>query len=163
MDKKIEGMLVDQMNFELSSAYIYLSMAAWFDSVNLSGFASWMKIQADEEKNHAMKMYHYLLESGRRPVWKAIDAPKAEWASPKEVFEDALKHEKAVTSRIYSIVDAAIELKDHATRVFLDWYVNEQVEEEANADEVLNKIAMVSASSQGLYMLDREMAGRRSD
>jgi len=163
MNKKIEGMLVEQMNFELSSGYIYLSMAAWCDSVNLSGFGSWMKVQAAEEKNHAMKMYHYLIESGARPVWGAISAPKTEWSSVKEVFEDALKHEKSVTSRIYAIADAAIEAKDHATRVFLDWYVKEQVEEEASADEVLKKIEMVAATSQGLYLLDKEMGARKGD
>lgn len=160
MNEKIEKMVNDQMNFEMYSAYIYMAMAAYCDSIDLSGFAHWFKIQVQEEMYHSIKMYNYLLERGGRPFWTQIDAPNKDWPSLKAAFEDALKHEKIVTDRINKIMDAAIEESDHATRSFLNWYVDEQVEEEASVDSILKKLDLIKDSGQGLFMIDKEMESR---
>lgn len=160
MNEKIESMLVDQMNFEMYSAYVYMAMAAYLDSVDMTGFSHWMKIQTQEEMYHSIKMYNYIVERGGRPIWAEIKQPASEYNSVKAVFEEALSHEKIVTSRINKIMDAAIAESDHATRSFLNWYVDEQVEEESNADELVKKLAMIDGHPQGLYMLDKELSAR---
>jgi len=160
LDKKIEKMINDQMNFEIYSAYIYLAMGAYFDAKGLPGFANWMKVQWQEELFHAKKMYIYLLDKGGRPFFTAIPDPGKNWDSPKAAFEHALKHEQTVTSRINAIKSAAMRAEDHATSVFYDWFVNEQVEEEKNVTEILQKLDLIGEKGHGLYMLDRELAGR---
>ncbi|MGC9318059.1 MAG: ferritin [Armatimonadota bacterium] len=160
IDERMAAAINDQINAELYSAYIYYSMSAWFEEQNLPGMAQWMKAQTQEELFHADKFFNYLTERGGRVVMKAIDEPQTEWDSPLAVFEHAYEHEQYVTGRINDLVDLAIELKDHATNQFLQWYVEEQVEEEASADEVVQQLKRIGDSANALYMLDREMGAR---
>ena len=158
--KKMEKALNDQINAELYSAYLYLSMVAYFESENLPGFATWMRAQTQEEVMHAMKMYDYVNERGGRVILKAIDEPPAKWESPLAAFEAAYKHEQLVTGRINDLVDLAIEEKDHAANTFLQWFVNEQVEEETSADAVVQQLKMAEGAPGALFMIDREMGQR---
>ncbi|HDR91361.1 MAG TPA: ferritin [candidate division Zixibacteria bacterium] len=160
IDKKMEGAINDQINAELFSAYLYLSMAAHFEDVGLAGMASWMKIQAQEEVFHAMKFFDFINERGGRVKLAAIEEPKFEWSSPLEVFEAGYKHEQYVTGRINDLVDIAEELKDRATFNFLQWYIEEQVEEEATADEIVNKLKLIGDNTSALFMLDKELGAR---
>jgi ferritin len=157
---KMEKALNDQINAELYSAYLYLSMVAYFESVNLSGFATWMRVQTQEEIMHAMKMYDYVNERGGRVILKAIDEPPAKWKSPLAAFEAAYKHEQLVTGRINDLVDLAIKEKDHAANTFLQWFVNEQVEEETSADAVVQQLKMAEGAPGALFMIDRELGQR---
>jgi ferritin len=156
----MEKALNEQTNAELYSAYLYLSMVAYFESVNLPGFANWMKVQTQEELMHAMKIYDFVNERGGRVVLKAIEAPPTEWESPLDAFEAAYKHEQKVTGLINNLVNLAIEEKDHATNSFLQWFVNEQVEEESSVDEVVQKLKMVEKAPGGQFMIDRELGQR---
>jgi len=160
MNSKIEKMLNDQMNFEFYSAYIYMAMAAYCDSIDLGGFAHWFKIQTQEEMYHGTKFYHYILERGGRPFFTQIDAPDKEWPSLKAAFETALNHEKIVTDRINKIMTAAIEESDHATRSCLNWFVDEQVEEESSVDAIIKKLNLVGDSGNGIFMMDKELEAR---
>lgn len=160
LKKKMEKALNEQINAEMYSAYLYLAMNAYFEGMNLAGAANWMRIQAQEEMVHAMKIYDFVNERGGRVVLKAIDGPDTEWDSPLAVFEAVLKHEQKVTSLIDKLVDLAIAESDHATNQFLQWFVAEQVEEEASADGVLQKVKLVKDSPNGLFMIDRELAAR---
>ena len=157
---KIQKALNAQMNLELSSSYLYLSMAAYFESENLNGFAHWMKVQSGEEYGHAMKIYGYINQRNGRVNLSKIDAPQSEWKDASEVFSDTLKHEQKVTQAIDDIVDLAITEKDHATNTYLQWFVTEQVEEEATAINILVKIKMVGENRNGLFLLDRELGMR---
>ena len=160
LNRKIETALNDQLNYELYSSYLYMSMASYFHSVNLKGFANWMTIQAQEELFHALKFYNFIIERGAKVILHQIHAPKTEWNSPKEAFESRTKHEQFVTERINKLVDLAIENKDHATNIFLQWFVTEQIEEEASASDVINKLKLMGDSAGGLFMLDSELAQR---
>jgi len=161
--ENIQEAINKQINTELFSAYLYQSMGAYLDSENLGGMSAWMNMQAKEEVEHAMKFYNYLLKRGGRVKLYAIDEPQFEWNSPLEVFEASYEHEQYVTGRINDLVDLAAKEKDHATGVMLQWFVSEQVEEEATVDEIVDKIKMVSESRNGLYMLDRELGKRDSE
>ncbi len=161
--ENIQEAINKQINAELFSAYLYQSMGAYLDSENLGGMAAWMNMQAKEELEHAMKFYNYLLERGGRVKLYAIDEPQFEWNSPLEVFEASYEHEQYVTGRINDLVELAAEEKDHATGVMLQWFVSEQVEEEATVDEIVEKMKMISESRNGLYMLDRELGKRDSE
>lgn len=158
--KKMQETLNKQSNRELYSSYLYLSMSAYFESINLKGFANWMMVQAQEELVHAMKFYDYVVERGGRVILDAIEAPPSEWASPMKVFEYTYKHEQKVTGLINNLVNLAVAEKDHATNSFLQWFVTEQVEEEASADEVVQKLKLAGDEGSGLFMLDRELAQR---
>ena len=160
LTKEIQDALNSQMNFEMYSANIYMSMAAWFDSKNLTGFANWMKIQYAEETAHFTKFYNFIDERDGRVVLGAMDAPQLDWNSPLAAFENALEHERIVTSRINDLVAQAADAKDHATVNFLQWFVGEQVEEEASADGVVQQLKLMEGAPGGLFMLDREMAQR---
>jgi len=160
ISKKIEDALNDQINAEMYSAYLYLSMVAYFESVNLAGFATWMRAQAQEEMVHAMKIYDFVNERGGRVLLKSIDAPTTEWDSPLAVFEAAYAHEQLVTGRINDLVDLAVAEKDHATNAFLQWFVNEQVEEETSADNVVQNLKMAQNAPGALFMIDRELGTR---
>ncbi len=160
LSAKMEEVLNKQVNAELYSAYLYLSMSAYFSEINLNGFAHWMRLQAQEELSHALKIYDYVNERGGRPFLDAIDAPPKSWDSPSHVFENVLNHEQKVTAMINSLVDQAIKEKDHATNNFLQWFVSEQVEEEASANEVLQKVKMAGDQGGGLFMLDQELGKR---
>lgn len=156
----MEKALNEQINAELYSSYLYLSMAAYFESKNLKGFANWMRVQAREEDLHAMKIFDFINDRGGRVQLKAIDGPPAEWESPLAVFEASYSHERLVTDRINALVDLSLELSDHATNAFLQWFVAEQVEEEASADDIVKQLGLVGNDGQGIFMLDRELATR---
>jgi ferritin len=160
LSKKMEKALNEQINAELYSAYIYLSMAAWFESQNLSGFATWMKVQNREETVHAMKLFGFVTERRGRVALTAIEEPAKEWKSPLAAFEAALEHEQYITGRIGDLVNQAIAEKDHATNAFLQWFVNEQVEEEAAADSIVQKLKMAEKSTGAMLMLDHELGKR---
>jgi ferritin len=152
--------LNEQINAELYSAYLYQAMAAQFEADNLRGFAHWMDVQAREEQNHARKIYDFLVDRGGRVVLKSIAAPPAEWKSALMAFEDSYAHEQKVTGLIHRLVDLARAENDHAAEVFLAWFVTEQVEEEANASQIVEKLKMIKDQPQGLLMLDAQLAGR---
>ena len=158
--KKMEKALNEQVNAEMYSAYLYLSMESYFKSLNLNGFANWMRVQTQEEMTHAMKIYDYIIERGGRVLLKAIEGPKTEWESPLDVMKAVSKHEQKVTSLINKLVDLAIEEKDHATNGFLQWFVNEQVEEESSADELVQKLKLMENAPGGMFMLDKELSLR---
>ena len=160
LSEKMQKALNDQINAELYSAYLYLSMSAYFESLNLGGFANWMKVQAQEETVHAMKLYAYTNERGGRVKLGAVEAPPWEWDSPLAVFEAAYQHEQKVTGLINDLVKTAKGENDHATEIFLQWFVTEQVEEEASADAVVQQIKLVGDAPGGLFMLDRELGQR---
>ena len=160
LSNKMQNALNKQVVAELYSAYIYLSMSAYFRSLNLGGHAKWMRIQSLEEVTHAMRIFDYLNERGGRVLVDTIDKPALKWASPKAAFEAAYKHEQKVTGMINKLVDLAIKEKDHATEIFLQWFVAEQVEEEATADEVVQKHKLIGKDGGGLFMIDRELEQR---
>lgn len=160
ISKSIEKALNEQINAELYSSYLYLSMMSYFESVNLTGFAAWMRAQTQEEIMHAMKMYDFVNERGGRVVLTAIDAPPSEWDSPLAAFEAAYAHEQLVTGRINDLVNLAVEEKDHATNAFLQWFVNEQVEEEASADNVVQNLKVAQDAPGALFIIDRELGQR---
>jgi len=160
ISKKMEEALNAQVNAELYSAYLYLSMESYFKSLNLNGFANWMRVQTQEEVSHAMKIYDFINERGGRALLKGIDGPPTEWNSPLAVFEAAYAHEQKVTGLINDLVDLAIKERDHATNSFLQWFVNEQVEEEASADAIVQQLKMMEKAPGGMFMLDRELGQR---
>ena len=160
--KRVENALSDQMNKEFYSYYLYLSMAAHFDSSNLKGFGHWMKIQAKEEAGHAMKLYEYLVSREGKVILQSIDAPPSDWKGHKDVFEDAYRHEQKVTGLITKLVELAKSEKDHPTEIFLQWFVNEQVEEEATAHAVLQKLQLIGSEGSALFVLDGELGKRSS-
>jgi ferritin len=161
MTSKIEKALNEQINEELYSAYLYLAMSAWFESQNLPGFASWMKVQAREENTHAMKFFDFLHERRSRAVLKAIKEPGKEWDSPLAAFEGALEHEQYITGCINDLVNLAVAEKDHATAGLLQWFVKEQVEEEASADRIVQMLKMAANAPGALLMLDHQMGERK--
>jgi len=160
MNRKVEKALNEQIHAEFFSFYLYLSVAAYFTSNHLDGFAHWMRIQAQEEFGHAMKLFDFLNERGGTVELMALSAPTHEWPSPSAAVESVLNHERAISQRINDLVDLATAENDHATTVMLHWYVNEQVEEEATADTLFHQVKMVESSPHGLLMIDRELAGR---
>jgi ferritin len=160
ISKKMQDALNGQINAELYSAYLYLSMEAYFQSLNLAGFANWMRVQTQEELMHAMKIYDFVNERGGRVILKSIAQPPAEWESALAVFEAVLKHEQKVTGLINDLVNLAVDEKDHATNSFLQWFVNEQVEEEDSAGKVLGQLKLVKDSPQAVFMMDKEMGLR---
>ena len=160
LSERMMKSLNKQLNAELYSAYLYLSMAAYFESKNLKGFANWMRVQAQEELMHAMKFFDYINERGGRVYLEAIEKPPTEWKSPLDVFEATYEHEVKVTSMINDLVNMAMEEKDHATYNMLQWFVAEQVEEEASADEIRQQLRMIKEDGRGIMMLDRELKQR---
>ncbi len=152
----------DQINAEIYSAYLYKSMEMYLQSIDLPGMANWMNVQTQEELAHAEGLIQFVNLRGGRVTLTAIEAPKIEWKSAAEVFADAYDHEaKVVTVKINKLMDLAIKEKDHAAAIALQWFVSEQVEEEATADELLAKVGMIGDSKNGLFMMDREL-GKRS-
>jgi ferritin len=151
-----------QMNREFYSSFLYLAMAAYFESMNLKGFSRWMQVQAKEEHAHGMKFFDYLIDQGARISMAAIEPPPAEWATPLEAFEHALGHEKKVTGLIHDLMELAMSEMDHATTNMLQWFVAEQVEEEAKAGEIVFKMKLASAEKGAvlLYLLDHELGKR---
>ncbi len=160
MQKKIQDAINVQINAEIYSAYLYLSMAAYFDSKGLAGFANWMKTQYQEEMAHAMKFYDYTYERGGEVILQAISAPPTSFKSPLHVFEESLKHEQMVSNLINNLYELAIKEKDYAFKSFLKWYIDEQVEEEGSAQVVVDKIKLAGEEGPGLFMLDKELGAR---
>lgn len=150
----------EQIKYELYSAYMYLAMSADCADRNLMGFAHWMSLQAQEEVEHAMRFYNFVLERGGRVELHAIDKPPFEFGSPLEIMEKSLEHERFVTSRIDALYDQAQAENDRAAQVMLQWFITEQVEEEASIDEIVQRMKMFGEDGTVLFMLDRELAGR---
>jgi len=157
---KMADALNEQINKEIYSAFLYMSMSSYADFKGLKGFANWFYVQYQEEMEHAMRIYNYVQEQGAQVILKAIDKPDSEFGTPVQIFEKTLKHEQFVTSLINNLVELAIEEKDHATQIFLQWFITEQVEEESNANEILDKIKLAGEDGNGLFMIDKELAAR---
>jgi ferritin len=160
ISNKLSDLINKQINHEMYSAYLYMSMAAYFLKQNLPGFANWMRVQAQEEMVHAMKFYNYVIERQGAVKLMAIDGPPTDWNGPLAVFQDGFKHEQKVTGLINGLMDAAISEKDHASQIFMQWFVNEQVEEEASSDAVIQKLKLMAGAPGGIFMLDKELAAR---
>lgn len=160
INPKIEQLMNEQIKHELYSAYLYLSFSAHFASKSLKGFENWMKKQAAEEQVHAMKFFDFIHERGGKVTLQAIDQPKAGVESPLQIFSEAYKHEQLVTSLINKIYEAALEEKDYASQSFLQWFIDEQVEEEANALAIVDALQLVGESGNGLLMMDHQLGER---
>lgn len=160
ISEKMQAAFLDQINKELYSEYLYLSMKAYFTHHNLMGFANWMDVQVQEEHAHAMGMYDYVLERGGYVTLEAIEKPESTWENPLELFKAVLAHEEYVTSRINALMDVAEEEHDRAALIFLNWYLKEQVEEEASVGGVLAQLEMIGDDKSGLFALDKELATR---
>ena len=157
LDKKMQDALNEQINAEMYSAYLYLSMGSWFEDRNLKGFANWFRCQYLEENMHAMKMYNFVNERGGRVVLQSIAGPETDWNTFADVYEQVVEHEAHVTSLINNLVYLSRELRDYATESFLMWYVDEQVEEEATADELLSRLKLIKEDTNALYMMDKDL------
>lgn len=157
---KLQEAINKQINAELYSAYLYKSMEAYFKSVDLDGFANWMNVQFQEEQAHAFGFFNFMSDRGGDVVLTAIEGPKVKWKNAIEIFEDTLAHEQVVTSLINNLVTLAHEERDYASVNFFQWYVKEQVEEEANATKILHQLKLVSGEGQAVLMLDRELQAR---
>jgi len=160
ISKKVAKALNEQIRDEFYSAYLYLAMSAYFEQTNLQGFANWMRVQFQEEQAHALKLFDYLAERGGEVKLMAIKEPPVGWDSPQAVFTEVLKHEQHVTALINKLVDISNSESDHATTAALQWFINEQVEEEATVDQLLQEIKMVKDSPSALFMMDRELGTR---
>ncbi len=161
ISKILQDAVNAQINKELFSSYLYLSMATYFEDKNLPGFASWMQVQAEEEREHAMKFYKYLVDRGGRVLLKAIDAPKIEWNNNLEVFTEVQSHEVKVTAAIHNLYELALKEKDYPTQVMLQWFISEQVEEEKNAADIVQQLGLIDAHGTAVLMLDKQL-GKRS-
>jgi len=160
ISKKLVEAMNDQINYELYSGYIYLSMATWLEEQNLDGMAQWMKTQAKEEYGHAMKFWNHVIDRGGRVILKAIEAPKTKWDSPLEVWEDAYQHEMKVTKRIFKIGKIAEKEGDKSATPLLQWFYDEQVEEEEQTMKVRDRLKMIGDSTNALLMLDSKLGKR---
>lgn len=160
LKEKMLKALNEQVNAEQYSALLYLSMSAYFSDMGLPGFANWMYIQYQEELTHANKIFNYIVERGGRAEVKAIEQMPTTWDGIIDAFEKTLEHEQMVTGLINKLMDIAVEVSDHATQSFLRWFVDEQVEEEANVEEILDTLKLINGQGNGIFMLDREMRGR---
>ncbi|MDZ5473574.1 ferritin [Bacillus sp. 31A1R] len=160
ISEKLVNGLVKQMNYEFYSAHAYLAMAAHCSAENLDGFANFFLVQAEEERFHAMKFYNFINDMGERVVFEGFGTPNNEFSSVLEVFEEGLKHEKEVTRRIYELADMALDEREHATMTFLKWFIEEQVEEEALFDNLIQKLKRIDKDSNAFFMLESELAKR---
>jgi len=157
ISKIMQDAINEQINKELFSAYLYLSMSAHFEDINLGGFASWLRVQADEEREHAMKFFDHLQERGGRIQLKAIDTPPAEWKTNLEAFKEVLAHEQKITASINALYELALKDKDYPAQVMLQWFIAEQVEEEKNASEIVAQLEMIDAHGTAVLMLDKQL------
>ena len=158
--KAMQDAINDQINKELYSSYLYLSMAAYFEDKNLPGFANWMHVQEGEEREHGMKFYKHLIERGGRVELKAIAAPATEWKTSLELFEEVAAHEAKVTASINALYELALKEKDYPAQVLLQWFINEQVEEEKNAAEIVAELKLIDARGTAVLMLDHTLGKR---
>jgi ferritin len=161
--KKLQDAMNEQIKKELYSGYLYLAMSAHFEASNLPGFASWMRLQAAEEQEHALKFFDFINERGGRVELQAIDQPPVDFEGPLAVFQTTLEHEKKVTSLINGLYELALAEKDYPAQVMLQWFIDEQVEEEANATQIVETLKMVGEKGQALVMLDRQLGERSED
>ena len=161
--KAMQDAMNEQINKEFFSSYLYLSMASYFEDKNLMGFAHWMRLQADEEREHAMKFYNFILDRGGRALLKAIDAPATEWKSNLEVAEQVAEHEAKVTASINSLYELALKEKDYPAQVMLQWFISEQVEEEKNAQELVAKLKLIEERGTAVLMLDHRLSKRKGE
>ena len=157
---KMQEALNDQIAKEFQSAYLYLSMSAYFETTNLPGFATWMRVQAQEESSHALILFNYVCQRGGKVTLAALDAPVATFESVCDVFEKTLAHEQFITDSINTLMALAIKDSDHATRTMLNWFVTEQVEEEANVRAILGKLSQSKEGGNGAFMMDRSLGTR---
>lgn len=160
LSKKMEKALNEQINKEMYSAYLYMSMSAHSRNIGLSGFANWFMVQYHEEMEHAMKIYDYVNEQGGKVKLMAIDEPPSAFKGPMDMFQKTLKHEQFITKSINDLMDLAIKEKDHATQIFLQWFVTEQIEEEGNDNEIIDKLKLAGDKGNGLFMIDKELGAR---
>ncbi len=160
INKEVAKVLIEQVNKEFYSAYLYLSMSAHFSDEGLLGFANWMRVQAQEEQAHAMLIYDFIVDRGEKVILTAIDTPPNTWATTLDVMEEVLKHEVYVTSLINNIFTVAETHKDRATMSYMNWFVDEQVEEEANAQDIIAKLKLIGDDKSALYLLDKDLAAR---
>jgi ferritin len=161
ISKPFQDALNEQINFELFSAYLYLSMSAHFEAQNLPGFANWMRVQYQEETGHAMKFYKYVFDRNGVVTLKAIAQPATKFKTPLNIFKQVLEHEQKVTALINKLFELAVKEKDYAAQTFLQWFVNEQVEEEKNAIDIINLLEMIGDSPVSLIMADRQLGARK--
>lgn len=160
ISKKMTDALNGQINKEMYSAYLYMSMSAHCTNVGLDGFANWFMVQYQEEMFHAMKLYDYINDQGEKVVLEAIEQPPTDFGTTLEMFEATLEHEQFITKSINDLVYLATEERDYATQIFLQWYVTEQIEEEGNDNEIIAKLKLVGDDGNGLFTIDRELAAR---
>ena len=160
LKERVQDAINEQINAELYSSYIYLAMAAYFESESLPGFAKWMEAQAAEEVAHAMRFYKYVYDRGGRVWLKPVEGPRGEWGDPVEVFQNTLDHERYVSELIHKLVDLAREEHDHPTENMLQWFVAEQIEEEATAEAILEQLKRMGEAKSALFMMDRELGSR---
>lgn len=158
--KRMQDAINEQIQVEMFSSYLYLSMSAYFHSINFDGMANWMKVQAQEENGHAMKFFQHIIDRGGRIELMQIDKPKTEWFSPLEAFQEAYKHEQYITERINNLVNIALEENDNPASILLQWFVNEQVEEEGSVSKIVERLGRVGNSPNGLFMLDSRLGER---
>jgi ferritin len=161
ISEKMQKAINDQINAEFYSSYFYLSMSAYCDSENYKGFAEWFRLQAEEERTHGFKLFDYLQERGGKVILKGIDEPPTNFKSIQDTFEQTLEHERKVTGLINNLNKLAIEENDYATQAHLQWFISEQVEEEATAEDILNQIKMVEGKPGNLFYIDRHIVGQR--
>lgn len=160
MNKAMQDAMNEQINKELFSSYLYLSMAAYFEDRNLPGFAHWMRVQEAEEREHAMKFYDFILERGGKVTLKAVDAPKTRWKSTLEVAEEVAAHEAKVTASIHALYELALKEKDYPSQIMLQWFISEQVEEEKNAAEIVGNLKLIEERGTAVLMLDHRLGKR---
>lgn len=163
INKPMQDAMNEQINKEMFSSYLYLSMAAYFEDKNLPGFANWVRLQADEEREHAMKFYDFILERGGRVELKAIEAPKTEWGSNLEVAEEVAAHEAKVTASINDLYELALKEKDYPAQVMLQWFITEQVEEESSAAQIVADLKLIEERGTAVLMLDKQLGKRVSE
>ncbi len=160
LSKTMQDAINEQIKNELYSAYLYLSMSAHFDEKNLPGFAKWLRVQFEEEQGHALKFYDYIIERGGRVALQAIPQPPSEWASDLAAFQQVLQHEQHVTALIHKLYETALAEKDYAAQFMLQWFINEQVEEEKNASEIVAQLELIEARGTAVLMLDHRLGKR---
>jgi ferritin len=160
ISKKMAKALNDQLNYEFYSAYVYLAMSAHCESKGLKGFANWFYVQYQEETFHANRFYNFILDQSAEVELAAIDKPKKDYENEISMFMETLSHEREVTKRIYTLVDLALKEKDHGTNAFLQWFVTEQVEEEASVNQIIDKLKLVQGNGNGIFLLDNELSAR---
>ncbi len=161
--RKLQDAVNQQINDELFSAYLYLAMGAYLETQNLTGMAHWMRVQFGEEQEHALKFFDFVNDRGGQVELKAIAQPQTQWKGALDVFENVLEHEQKVTSLIHKLYEVALAEKDYAAQVLLHWFIDEQVEEEKNATQIVETLKMIGEKGQALVMLDRQLAGRGAD